>query len=296
MSRRESRLSTGRTNRPQSVLDDAAGGRDSPARPSGRLSAVEMLRVGTAAGPQGDSGRRHSRSALGHADETRMSVSVGKTGPGPEGDHGDALDRLLSGSPQRRDGPGPTSAHRNLPAPGDAAPDGAQQREETRQSRTGTRADHPPGTSFSEAKERFLALPMTPKAAEQARLDRIRGGYSRELKELQLKLMSDEGKPFSELQKAFVFAKESGAGKSSQTSDDKLKSAITAATDISPSNELIQELRKLTKTKPGKPIDYESMMHVVWDDEYLALPKVGAYFQVGQICWIHNSRHRSVAH
>jgi hypothetical protein len=266
MSRRESRLHTGRTNRPPSVLDDVTG-RDSPARPSGRLSAVEMLRVGTAAG-EPESSRLRSRSALAQADDTRMSISVGKSGPSTEPSQGDALDLLLS-TPQRQALRAPF-AQPTPPASGDA-----QHRVGTRHSASDVRAHRPVGTSHSEARERFLALPMTPKAAERQRLEKKRGGYSKELTELQVKLMGDAGKPFAELQKALVFAPESGAGKGTGSNDDKMKKAIAIATgDANPvSDDLIQELRSLTKTKPGKQIDYETMMQVVWDDKYLDLPK-----------------------
>ena len=114
MAKRETRLSTGRTNRSKSAMafveerEGATGGRDSPISPAFRrreeaLSAgAEMLRMS----PGNGEGSRRPLSSLGHTkgganDDTRLSISAGKWGQDVVPVKGDALDQLLSSSQRR---------------------------------------------------------------------------------------------------------------------------------------------------------------------------------------------------
>ena len=234
MARRESRTSTGRTNRSLSalsVLQDDAPGRSSPAlrgRENALNTSAEMLRVGTGAN---GTRQQRARSSLGNpADNTLgLSISAGKRGPGVERAGGDALEQLLS-STQRwlRDGEadekaGPTVSIRSP----SAAPS----------ARLGTAAlseQRTPSRTANEAREAFLAPPMTPGAANKARLAAVRGSYSKELQALQHTLMSNEGRPLSALQKALVFQ------------DDKANAADTAGAPNPPAfadSDMVVEMR-----------------------------------------------------
>ena len=206
MARRESRTSTGRTNRSLSalsVLQDDAPGRSSPAlrgRENALNTSAEMLRVGTGAN---GTRQQRARSSLGSPadDALGLSISAGKRGPGVERAAGDALEQLLS-STQRRlrdreadEKAGPTVSIRSPSAAASARRGTAASSEQ----------EASPLPTASEARAAFLAPPMTPSAAAKARLAAIRGSYSKELQALQQTLMSNEGRPLSALQKALVF-------------------------------------------------------------------------------------------
>ena len=148
--RRESRLSTGRTNR-----------------------------VGTERASR-------SQSSLGHAEDTRLSISAGKWG------HGDAIDHLLSSSQRRRDSEGKASR-------GDSAQSPSSRREQ------GSGSPVPSAEDHARTRAKFLDPTMTPKAAARARLEQVRGSYSTELQEVQKRLMANEATPFDTLQKALIF-------------------------------------------------------------------------------------------
>ena len=73
-----------------------------------------------------------------------------------------------------------------------------------------------------------------------------------------------------ELQKALVFSKDDNEP------DAKLKMAIVAATNqgTEPSDALVKELRTLTKATPGQQVEYDQLLQVVWDDNYMSAHKV----------------------
>jgi hypothetical protein len=52
---------------------------------------------------------------------------------------------------------------------------------------------------------------------------------------------------------------------------------VAAATDnkVVPSDALIAELRHLARAAPGKQVDYKELLQVVWDENYLEVPKGG---------------------
>ena len=312
MARRESRTSTGRTNRSQSAMSLCSGGGpaghdsvDSPvfSRSKGTLSAsAEMLRIGT--GIEGGEKQR-SRSSMGH--DTGLSISAGKRGQGVEPVQGDALDRLL-GSSQRRTREGETIISSSRFSPSIVRCESELQ---ARQS------------PASDVRAAFLAPPMTPNAVAKARLEKIRARYSKELAQLQLQLMSDQGRPFSALQKALVYNTNDGeifiaiwlsilyastdviivyelsacaelfpsaspfaestefffvpCAQAGISKDDALKNALWTATGgtLSPSDALIQELRTLSRAEPGKQVDYKQVLQVIWDDKHVEVPMGG---------------------
>jgi hypothetical protein len=261
MARRELRTSTGRTNRSISAMslhDDAPG----PSSPAPRRSEeavntrAERLVVGT--GADGERQRR-SRTSLGfHAADTRLSISAGKSGtsvPGVEQAAGDALDQLLSSAEEKN---GLNASIRSPSARRDTA--------------LSEQLSTPPRAP-SEIRAAFLALPMTPNEANRARLAKIRGNYSEELKALQRTLLSNEGRPLSTLQKALVFDKQNDASRA--TVDEELKRAVAVATDnkVVPSDALVAELRQLSRARQGKQVDYKELLQVVWDENLMEMPK-----------------------
>ena len=261
MARRELRTSTGRTNRSLSAmsLHDDAPGPSSPA-PQRSEEAVntraERLVVGT--GADGERQWR-SRTSLGlQAADTRLSISAGKsgnTGPGVEQAAGDALDQLLSSAEEK------TGRNASIRSPLARRDTALSEQQST------------PPRAQSEIRAAFLALPMTPNEANRARLAKIRGNYSQELKALQSTLLSNEGRPLSALQKALVFDKQNDASRA--TVDEELKRAVAVATDnkVVPSDALVAELRQLSRARPGKQVDYKELLQVVWDERLMEISK-----------------------
>jgi len=259
MARRELRTSTGRTNRSLSAmsLHDDSPGPSSPA-PEAVNNRAERLAVGT--GADGERQRR-SRSSLGfQTADTRLSISAGKSGPGKSGPGveqaaGDALDQLLSSTEEK------TGLNASIRSP-------SARRDTALSEQLST-----PTRTASEIRAAFLALPMTPNEANRARLAKIRGNYSQELKSLQTTLLSNEGRPLSALQKALVFDKQNDESRA--TVDEQLKRAVAVATDntVVPSDALVAELRQLSRARPGKQVDYKELLQVVWDEKLMEMPK-----------------------
>ena len=171
------------------VLNEDGDGRGSPV-----LSAsVDMLRVHTEA-----------------PSDTRLSISGAKRDFDPV--KGDALDQLLSSSQRRArdEKPAATGFSVSLTS--------SHSRFQEEEDSTGSQsANTYKARSASDMRAKFLASPISPESANKIRLDRVRGSYSDELKQLQIKLMSNEARPFSALQKALVFdSADSNAGRNRQ--------------------------------------------------------------------------------
>ena len=185
------------------VLNEDGDGRGSPV-----LSAsVDMLRVHTEAP---SSAARRSLSAMDNYTDTRLSISAAKRDLDPV--KGDALDQLLTSSQRRArdEKPAATGFSVSLTS--------SHSRFQEEEDSTGSQsANTYKARSASDMRAKFLASPISPESANKIRLDRVRGSYSDELKQLQIKLMSNEARPFSALQKALVFdSADSNAGRNRQ--------------------------------------------------------------------------------
>ena len=211
-------------------------------------------------------------SSMGDRVDTRLSISAGKWGSGVAPSRGDALDPLLGSAQRRALEADRQKAHRvtTLP-PSPTAP---------RSAKSGATSVFPQRPE-TDLKERFLAQPMTPASLARYRSDQLRAGHSDELKALQARLMADEGRPCSILQKELVYSgwhhSHGGQHHSDENRDTdhdgRLKQAIMTATGHEPSRTLIKELRALSHAEKGSQVDYDKLLEVVWDQEAFQSPQ-----------------------